>query len=336
MPATAALPDLWGFAYLDNATPPPNWVMDTARQAGTFQTVCPGRRATATRNAAGSYWVRFPCTGTLRGVAHVTAVDATGGFCEASEWGLDNGDEVVEVFCFDAAGAPADRRFTVMFSTSSQPAPGRAYGYLLAEATGGLLTSYNSLAGVNSSVKLSTGFYRVTLPRLAPGSLAGSLQVTAVDIGAAPRRCKVSDWTYRVSDYTVYVSCYDAAGNKVDSRFTLSFHHKSTVYGGQSPPARYAYLLAPNIAYAGTDANSAGGVNSVTALGTGAWEVTFPAVGASLTHLQVTAFGGSAVYCQLTSVWLVSAANDLTAPVGCFRPGGAPAGSHFFSTTASI
>lgn len=162
-PVTADLPDAWGFAYLDNPSPPPNSVMDPARQAGSFQIACPGSQATVTQNGVGSYSTRFPCIGRPRGIARMTAVDAAGRFCEVGGWSMSGPDEVVEVYCFDAAA-------------------GR-----------------------------------------------------------------------------------DQLGMRVDSWFVLSYHHKTTVYGGAGPPAQPAYVLAPGPAPPDTDVNSAGGVNPVAA-----------------------------------------------------------------------
>src|SRR5262245_39991722 len=78
VPARAAMPDHWAFAYLDNANPPAaptSWVMDPARQAGTFQAACPGSTAIASSIGPGGYRVTFPCIGSAGGIAHVTTVD---------------------------------------------------------------------------------------------------------------------------------------------------------------------------------------------------------------------------------------------------------------------
>jgi len=76
-PTMAAVADVWAFAYLDNPSPPPGWIMDTARQSGTFKTLCPNDWITATSVATGVYRVSIPCSATAGGVVHVTAVDGT-------------------------------------------------------------------------------------------------------------------------------------------------------------------------------------------------------------------------------------------------------------------
>jgi hypothetical protein len=196
------------------------------------------------------------------------------------------------------------------------------------------MSSYNSLAGAVSTARLAQGFYGVKFGRLAPNALAGNLQVTAVEIGGAPRRCKPTTWSYAGNDYTFVVSCYDPSGRRIDSAFTLSYHHKTAVSGVDIPPAQVAYVLAPGTAPPGTNLNSGSGTNTVTVAGPGVWKVTYPTVGARVTHMQVTAFDDSSVYCQLADVWsLVRSA--VVAPIACFRPGGALADGHFFATYSS-
>ncbi|MFB7384008.1 hypothetical protein ACFCZ4_00195 [Streptomyces microflavus] len=58
-PAHAAVPDRWGFAYLDNATPPPGYVPDPSRQWGSW-TSPSTNPVKVDQIGLGSYVVPFP------------------------------------------------------------------------------------------------------------------------------------------------------------------------------------------------------------------------------------------------------------------------------------
>ena len=342
VPVKAAVPDVWAFAYSDTAAPPlPDWPMDPARQAGTYSTTCPDESATVTALGTGVYEVRFPCSAAEAGVVHVTAVNATGGFCEAGPWRAVGADEVVTVFCFDAAGAPAWGRFAVVFMQSSGTASPRLHAYAHADAAGTLRTGFNSTGGTVGAMSFGagTGRYRIELGGLNGGSLAGDLQVTAVDDNGAPRHCAIADWAGSGASYLAYVQCFDERGRPVDTAFTLSYHHKATVYG--APPTKatpLAYLLGPlPVSLPDTSYNSAGGTNVLVGSGPGHYDLTFgQAAAGGATHVQVSTFSNLFVYCVLTGVppWLV-AAPDVAVDVDCYRTGGTRAPASFFTTYAS-
>ena len=333
-PAQAAVADVWAFAYLDNATPPANFVMDTTRQSGTFRTPCPNDWATVTSPSVGVYRVVFPCSAAYGGIVHVTAVDSAGNFCEAGRW-LPNGrNQLVYVFCFDAAGAAAYTRFTVLFTTSSGTVTSGAHAYAFVDPTGTAATSFNSNAGAVTTSKIGTGAYVVRLSGVAPSTYIGNLQATAVQPGVTPRRCRVADLDHRKPDYLVYVTCTDAAGINSDSYFTLSFHHKRAVFGSLAPPYNMGYVLA-GPPWPDTNYNSVTGPNVVTAFAPGQWDVTLPQVATGATHMQVTAYGGPAAYCQLSDVWTTVGTDIFAHTVACFGPGGTPVTNQFFATYSS-
>jgi hypothetical protein len=258
-------------------------------------------------------------------------VDSAGSFCQAGRWGPAGRDELVYVRCFDAAGVPSDTRFTVLFTRSSGLAPAGAHAYVFASNTGVLVDSFSSTGGANAVTWLATGLYRVHLPNLAPGTYAGDLQITAaVD---SPRRCRVADWAQLGTDYTVYVGCTDEAGAKADSWFTLSYHHKRAVFGSLAPPRNLGYVLFGSPAPM-TNYNPVTGSNVVVPTAVGTWDVTYPGIGVYPNHLQVTAYSGTLVYCQLYDVWTVTGP-DAVAQVACFAPGGTPVNSSFFATYSS-
>jgi hypothetical protein len=333
-PAQAAVADVWAFAYSDNAAPPPGWVMDTTRQSGTFRTACPSAWATVTSPSVGVYQVLFPCSAAYGGIVHVTAVDSAGNFCEAGRWLPYGRSQLVYVFCFDAAGAAANTRFTVLFTTSSVTAVAGAHAYTFDDPAGTTITSFNSNAGAVTSAQVGTGVYRVRMAGVAPSTYIGDLQATAVQPGQTARRCRVADLARPARDYVVYVVCTDWSGNNSDSYFTLSFHHKRAVFGALAPPYNMGYVLA-GAPWPDTNYNSVNGPNVVTPFAAGQWDVTFPDVATGATHMQVTAFGGRPAYCQLSDVWTSVGTDIFAHTVACFRPGGAPVENNFFATYSS-
>jgi len=332
--AQAAVADVWAFGYLDNAAPPVGYVMDTTRQWGTFKTPCPGDWMTVSLLSAGVYQVSIPCSASPRGIVHVTTVDATGAFCTAGRWVPAGQAEVVYVFCFDAAGVPANTRFTVLFTTSSGLAVAGGHAYVFADPNGALITTYNSTGPANVVNKLAVGRYRVRLPNLSSTDFTGDLQTTAMYPGQTPRRCRVADWARGVTDYVAYVTCTDAAGVHADSYFTLSFHHKRAVFGSLAPPLNIGFVLAGSSS-PDTNYNSVNGPNVVTPIAIGLTDVFLPDIGTGQTHMQVTAYSGRPVYCGLSDVWMVVGTDVLAQSVACFEPGGVPAKSQFFATYSS-
>ncbi|GAB3979410.1 hypothetical protein GCM10027615_55760 [Plantactinospora veratri] len=76
------------------------------------------------------------------------------------------------------------------------------------------------------------------------GTLAGNLQVTAVQPNAGPRRCKVARWGASGVDIIAYVACFDQGGAPVNSEFTLSYHRERAVYGSFGPPKYTGYFFS--------------------------------------------------------------------------------------------
>jgi hypothetical protein len=326
--AYAAVADVWAYAFMDKAAPPPDWKMDPDHQAGTYRATC-ADWGTVTSPVVGRYDISFPCSATTGGIVHVTTVDSAGRFCQAGSWGPAGSAEAVRVFCFDAAGVAATALFTVLFTRSSGTVAAGGHGYVSAAPSGMPLTSFNSSGGANGIFHPRAGVYQVVLPGLAPQPGTGNVQATAVESTGLPRRCRVADsgGSGTLTSFMVY--CSDAAGTDTDSAFTLSYHESRTVYGGATAAATAGILVASG-APAGTNFNSAGTPNTALRVATGAVDVTFGRVAAGIaSHVQVTAFGGTPVYCQLTNLWAVSGVSDILAHTACFRAGGAPADGQF-------
>ncbi|MFE2178132.1 hypothetical protein ACFVVL_27100 [Kitasatospora sp. NPDC058115] len=331
-PAHAAVPDRWGFAYLDNPTPPPSYVPDTSRQWGSW----PSPAANPVRVdqvGTGSYVVHFPLIAGPGGIAHVTAVGRTGSWCQVRGWATAGTGQDVAVGCYRPGGAPEDTRFTVLYTTSSGvPAPAvGGYGYVFSNTTGAVITQYNSTGGTNAVGYGGTGVWKVWLPGLGQATPAGNLEVTAVD-AVNGARCKVGEWAPSASGQTVLVNCYNAANAPYDTRWTLSYSEKRAVHGPALPPKSYGYLWFNGGVPAATNFNSSGPPNTLS--GSVPYTVNLPNIAVPADTAQVTAFGPGPDYCGLATPWARSAGTVNLYPL-CFNGSGSPVPSRFFTAYTS-
>ncbi|WP_033218835.1 hypothetical protein [Kitasatospora phosalacinea] len=326
-PAHAAVPDRWGFAYLDNPTPPPGYAPDPSRQWGSWASPA-SNPVKVDQTGAGTYTVHFPLIGGgSGGVAHVTAVNRTGTWCQVQGWGAVGTGLDVKVACYNPAGAPASSPFTVLFSSSTgtPPPPGGDYGYLYSLPSGALLSQYNSAGGANLSSHGSTGLWKAWLPGLGSSVEVGDVQVTAVD-AVQGARCKVAGWYPSSTGQTFLVACFDAANAPYDTAWTLSYSVKRAVHGPAYPPKSFGYLWYNGAVPAGTNFNSAGGTNTLSVGVPSA--VLMPGVAVPSDHAQVTAYGNGPGWCQLALPWTRSSGTVKLAPL-CFNPGGSPVSAPF-------
>lgn len=335
-PAAAAVPDRWGFAYMNVTVPPAaGTLIDTTRQWGSWKTFAPAAWATVDPIGLGRYRVHFPFTASSGGVTHVTAVAPDARWCQVFNVSSSGTDQLVDVQCYRHGGVMDWSRFTVVYSTSSgAPITAGSYAYVYAHILGGTINSFNSTGLANSVVHLGVGQYRVTLPGVGTGILDGNVQVTAVHPNS-PRRCKVGSWAPSGSAYSVIVLCFDGTTSGLaDSWFNLTYHRKRAVFGALNPPVNLAYLWLPGLG-GPTDYNSAGGINSVIGSGVGQYFVQFPLVGVRESHVQVTASGNSRDYCNLQEIWQYNGTTVLVRNVICFDAFGAPAPNNWFVTYSS-
>ncbi|WP_330172626.1 hypothetical protein OG875_02880 [Streptomyces sp. NBC_01498] len=331
--AQAAVPDRWGFAYLDNPTPPSGYVPDTTRQWGSWASPSTNP-VKVDQIGVGSYVVHFPLIGGSGGIAHATAVSSVGHWCQIADWRTAGSGQDVYVTCYRPGGARDNSTFTVLYTSSSglSATPAGSYGYLNSDGAGTVLAQYNSTGAVNAVSHGSTGIWRAWLPGLGLASQAGDLQVTAVDARQGAR-CKVSDWAPGSPGQTVVVACYNGANALYDTEWTLSYSYLRAVHGPASPPRSFGYLWYNGSVPALTNYNSGGGTNTLG--GSGApFTVTMPSVGVPPDTAQVTAYGSGPDYCGLHTPW-TRASGAVRLNVACFSPGGAPVRIPFFAAYTS-
>jgi hypothetical protein len=288
----------------------------------------------------GRWTVIFPGQGIAGGVVHVTAVHNAitappGRWCQADTWGPVGADEVVRVSCYAPGGAlDPTPGFSVVFTRSSGvvAAPG-LYGYVDSTAAGAIVSQYNSVGAANTVTHAGVGLYSVSFIGLGtPGPQDGTFQATAVN-PAAGARCKVAAWSSTPNGQFLRVLCVNAAGALADSRFTVSYQFRRTLFGPAMPPNRFGYLwnappLGPPSTVFGT-----GGAPMLFG-GPPVWTVAFPGIAASPGNTQVSAFGANLNYCNLLVPWSAAGAT-LAARVGCYNNAGAPVNTGFFTAYSS-
>jgi hypothetical protein len=322
-PAQAAVPDRVGFVLFHSG------VVAEAMPGGT----------TVTPAGVGRWLVRFPGQGIAGGVVHVTAVhdalaDPPGRWCQPEVWGVAGVDEVVRVACY-APGGVLDSRpgFSVLFSRSSGPVGPGHYGYIDSTAGGAIVSQYNSVGAANTVIHAGVGAYSVAFPGLGtPGTHDGGLQVTAVHPGVGAR-CKVAGWGSSPNGQFARIFCHNAAGVAFDTRFTVSYQYRRTLFGAAFAPNRFGYLWnIPPLGPASTNFNSTGPLNLL--VGGPPWTAAFPNLATPLGNAQVTAHGGGPNFCNLHAPWAAGGAN-LIVRINCFTNAGAMAPSGFFVSYSS-
>ncbi|WP_405056476.1 hypothetical protein OG474_27505 [Kribbella sp. NBC_01505] len=328
-PADAAVPDRKGWALWNDpgaaVVPSGTWPAGSS--------VIP--------TSPGRYQVKLVGQGAPQGVVHVTAINNAPHWCQAESWGQSGSDEIVNVACYRAGGALDRSSFSVFFvRASGGPAPG-PYGYVDSPAGGGIISQYNSVGAGNTSTNLGPGQYQVKFPGLvAGGTLDGSVQVTAVhpQLGV---RCKIRNWVSSGGGQDVNVLCFNGAGALVNTRFTVTYQYKVSLYGAAVPPKYYGYFLnQPPAGPASTNLNSVMGLgaNTILAAGTGLSLVTFPKIAFPQNTVQVTAYGSNSNFCGLNTFWFnMSSGPDLVVrDVNCFTNAGAPVNTGFTISANSI
>jgi hypothetical protein len=328
-PADAAVPDRKGWALW-------NQTAGAVVPSGTW----PGG-STVVPTAFGRYQVKLVGQGAPQGVVHVTAINNAPHWCQADNWGVSGADQIINVSCYRVGGALDVSSFSVFFvRASGGPAPG-PYGYVDSGAGGGTISQYNSTGAGNTSTNLGVGQYQVKFPGLvAGGTLDGSVQVTAVNPQQGAR-CKIRNWVSSGAGQDVNVLCFNAAGSLLNTRFTVTYQYKVSLYGAAIPPKYYGYFLnQPPAGPASTNLNSVLGLgaNTILSAGLGLSMVTFPRIAFPQNTVQVTAYGSNSNFCGLNTFWTNSTSGPdlIVRDVNCFTNAGAPVNTGFTVSANSI
>jgi hypothetical protein len=192
-----------------------------------------GLNNTVTRLGTGRYRANLPGMNKLGGTVLVTAYGSDSAKCKVVNWGRSASNTRVNVNCFQG-NKPVNTRFTLSYINGTNGVGlgiRHKGGYVWANnpSVSGTYTpsttyQWNSATLSNNSnrvTNLSTGSYRVRLPRLAPANKT-TTQVTAY--GSNSNYCNVRSWVSDGSGGTnANVKCFNSVGQPVNSRFTLTY-----------------------------------------------------------------------------------------------------------------
>lgn len=333
----------FGWAYLFANQPFPTTGSYTPIRSHQFNST--GALNTVVHTGLGAYTARLPNLGAFAGTVHVTAVgslfagdDASGpGSCKPVDWRPDGTTQLVNVRCYNLAGAPVDGAFALTYTNlAASPRPMaylRANSPASASYTPTLAYQFNSSGARNTVARTGIGAYTARLPNL--GSTAGHFQVTAY--GPDSARCQVYTWGPSGTTQQVNVRCFTNAGTARDTHFTLTYVSGISLVGAAAGPngsgTASAYVLAhqptaasytPSRPY---QFNSSGATNTITRSGVGAYRVNFPQQALDRGTVQVSTFGRGAAQCKVTA-WSPSAGVQ----VRCFTRAGDPRDAAFDAT----
>ncbi|WP_436501324.1 hypothetical protein [Actinokineospora sp. HUAS TT18] len=197
------------------------WANTVGTPSTAYQYNSTGGTNTVSTFGTGAYSVRLPGLGGSGGHVEVTGYAADGKWCKVGGWGPSGGAQNVTVYCFTAAGAPANAMFTLSYVENTNVilgAPATQSGYGWVSDLGGLhgFYAYDTNPGANTTVqRWATGGYKVKFP---VDLSRGLVHVTAY--GAGNQRCKVAWWNPTDG---VTVDCYRPDGSYVDTYFDAAF-----------------------------------------------------------------------------------------------------------------
>jgi hypothetical protein len=197
-------------------TPPLNYQYNSTGAANTV---------TKLAGQVGKYMVRMPgLAGATTGNVQVTAYGPGSEWCNVWNWGPNGTAQHVQVNCFDAAGAPAESRFTVSYVRDGNnigasvccSSDGHPTAYALANnptaASYVPAPSFKfGFSPTNQIHRLSTGRYEVE-SSWAVGDSA--VHVTAA--GGSQARCKIESF----GSGKAIVRCTTPAGAPIDAIYT--------------------------------------------------------------------------------------------------------------------
>ncbi len=262
------------------------------------------------RPVAGTYQVKFFGIGTPGGVAHASAY-LSNSLCTIASWTQMGGDQIVNVRCYNNAGALVDSRFVVSFTNrnpagvnfgylwNDNPVPGPAghtpapaYSY---DSAGLPITVYRSGVG---RYQVDLGAFKADIP--APWA-AGYLRITPY--GAAARHCQALDPALVADPSLIEVRCYDDTGFGVDTRFTLTYARKTPMLGGSGARTTATVDLSGPAPVMRGWTNSYGGAPTATEIVPGTYQIVFPNAGHPKGHAIASIMGTPPMYCTIQSWW---------------------------------
>jgi hypothetical protein len=138
------------------------------------------------------------------------------------------------------------------------------------------------------------GRYTVYVPSMINGIGPLSYQITSW--GMNTNRCKIM--SYPTANGAMKIWCHDQWGSSKDEHFHLTVTHKTNPMGEYVPPFGYARIRLGGTAVLDSY-STAGPAATVTAVGVGVYDVTWPSLSVSYGHAVAYAIGSSAEQCHV-------------------------------------
>ncbi len=277
-----------------------------------------GGKVQIVRPAAGTYQVRFHGMAGTGGIAHVSAYGAAR-LCAVANYGPSGTDQVLNLRCYDMAGALVDTAFVAHVTNRTD---GAVLGYLWSNdptppVTGNVPPaqwSYDSTGQPIVVYRSAVGHYRVELGAFAQDSGGdwedGFLRVTPY--GAGARHCQVKNPAWAADPEVLEVDCFNDTGLATDTRFTFTY----------SRDVLSASATVDNLGGAPVVAgwtNSAGGAPAAAEVGEGDYVITFPDAGVPRGFALGSVISTPPMFCTIHSWW--PSAGDQNVRVRCYDGG---------------
>jgi hypothetical protein len=177
---------------------------------------------------------------------------------------------------------------------------------------------------------LATGSYEIVMDYLYKAG-PSDVQIGIADENT-PSYCTTAGWgpgEYKAVD--VFVNCYDAGGNPMDSILTFLYQSRSQPLGSAEKGIAFLWADQPTEASytpnPGYQFNSTGATNSMTRNGTGSYTASIPGLTKNGGNVQVTAYGNGPARCKVSD-WN-SSQSGTSVNVLCFDGTGAAADEMF-------
>jgi hypothetical protein len=265
-----------------------------------------------TRSLAGVYQVRFVGMAGGGGVAHARPYGSGNtAICVVSNWRASAGDQLVTVRCFDSAGVAADSRFVASYT--NRGAAAGALAYLWASQPSPPIDvpyaphptySYDSTGGAPQVWRQSVGVYMMVIPTVDSHYPVdhhdGFYQVTAY--GTAAVRCEVHGENDEMPT-PIAVFCVDEDGAPVDSRFSVTYAHGTSLLGTgvAAANAHFGYSSGNANSWNSVGRWNAGGAPGFLRLEVGRYRVSFPGLALTGGHATAGSRGNPFTYCHVSS-----------------------------------
>ncbi|MCH7975235.1 MAG: T9SS type A sorting domain-containing protein [Bacteroidetes bacterium] len=208
-----------------------------------------GGAITATRSGVGVYTMTFVgIAGASGGHYQVSAYGNGSAFCSHDGWDA----ETVFIECFNAAGSPANVRYTVLYVETTDVVDGLGYAWANEPASASYspnaFYAYNSKGGGITATRSSAGDYRMTFSDLVGTAGAGGHVQVSSDSGSAVY-CSTVGWGSDSPDFVVDVFCFDETGALVDSWYNILVVWPERAPVANEPAAELPSTLALHAAY---------------------------------------------------------------------------------------